>query len=143
MKSKLPEVLIRVIPHQEHRYSTIGDYYEVGDGKWVIEVSEVGDARYEFLVALHELVEWFLLWLRGVKEEEVRAFDEWWEEEAKKGNVQGDQPGNDVRAPYYWEHLFATLVERMVALQLGVDWKEYEERLKELYKGKNYEGGGL
>lgn len=134
MKSKLPEILIRVIPHQEHRYSTTGDYYEVEGGKWVIEVSEIGDARYEFLVALHELVEWFLLWLRGVKEEEVRAFDEWWEEEAKKGNVQCEEPGNDPRAPYYFEHIFATLVEKMVALQLGVDWGEYKVRLKELYK---------
>jgi len=133
-KSKLPEIVIRVIPHSQHRYSTTGDYYEVEGGKWVIEVSEVGDARYEFLVAIHELVEWFLLWLRGVKEEEVRVFDEWWEEEAKKGNVQGDQPGDDLRAPYHWEHVFATLIERMVALQLDVDWKEYERRLKELYK---------
>jgi hypothetical protein len=44
-----------------------------------------------------------------------------------------------MRAPYYWEHLFATLVEKMVALQLGVDWKEYGKRLEKLYgedKGK-------
>jgi hypothetical protein len=136
-KRKLPEVVIRVIPHSQHRYSTSGDYYEVGEGKWVIEVSEVGDARYEFLVAIHELVEWFLLWLRGVKEEEVRAFDLWWEEEAKKGNVQCEEPGDDLRAPYHWEHIFATLVEKMVALQLGVDWKEYEKKLDELFEDKN------
>jgi hypothetical protein len=132
MKNRLPEMVIRVIPHSQHRYSTTGDYYEVEEGRWVIEVSELGDARYEFLVVVHELVEWFLLWLRGVKEEEVRAFDEWWEGEAEKGNVRGDEPGYDVRAPYYWEHVFATLVEKMVALQLGVDWGEYRKRLEEL-----------
>ena len=137
MKSRLPEVVIRVIPHSQHRYKTTGDYYEVGEGRWVIEVSELGDARYEFLVAVHELVEWFLLWLRGVKEEEVRAFDEWWESEAEKGNVQGNEPGDDVRAPYYWEHVFATLVEKMVALQLGVDWEGYKRRLKELYEDES------
>jgi hypothetical protein len=133
-KSKLPEILIKVVLHSQHRYSTVGDYYEVEGGKWVIEVSELGDARYEFLVVVHELVEWFLLWWRGVREEEVRRFDEWWEEEAKKGNVQCDEPGDDMRAPYYWEHLFATLVEKMVALQLGVDWKEYGKALERLYQ---------
>jgi len=133
MRGKLPEILIRVIPHSQHRYSTVGDYYEVEGGKWVIEVSELGDARYEFLVVVHELVEWFLLWWRGVREEDVRAFDEWWEEEAERGNVQVDEPGDDVRAPYYWEHLFAKLVEKMVALQLGVDWGEYKKRLESLY----------
>jgi hypothetical protein len=137
MRSRLPEVVIRVIPHSQHRYSTTGDYYEVEEGRWVIEVSELGDARYEFLVAVHELVEWFLLWLRGVREEEVRAFDEWWEGEAERGNVQGDEPGHDVRAPYYWEHVFATLVEKMVALQLGVDWEEYKRRLRELYEDES------
>ncbi len=135
-RSKFPEIVIRVIPHDQHRYNTTGDYYEVGDGKWVMEISELGDVRYEFLVMIHELVEWFQLWLRGVKEEEVRVFDEWWEEEARKGNVQVDEPGDDLRAPYYWEHMFATLVERMVAVQLGVDWGEYKERLRKLYKDK-------
>jgi len=134
MRGRLPEVVIRVIPHREHRYETVGDYYEVGDGRWVIEVSELGDVRYEFLVVVHELVEWFLLWMRGVKEEEVRAFDEWWEEEARKGNVQVEEPGDDVRAPYYWEHQFAKLVEKMVALQLGVDWEEYKRVLERLYE---------
>jgi len=75
MRGRLPEVVIRVIPHCEHRYETVGDYYEVGDGRWVIEVSELGDVRYEFLVVVHELVEWFLLWIRGVREEEVRAVE--------------------------------------------------------------------
>jgi hypothetical protein len=77
-----------------------------------------------------------LLWLRGVKEVEVRAFDLWWEEEARKGNVYYDEPGDDVRAPYHWEHIFAILVEKMVALQLGVDWGEYRKKLNELYKDK-------
>ena len=134
-KDKLPEIVIKIIPHFQHRYNTIGDYYEESEGKWVIKVSELGDARYEFLVVLHELVEWFLLWLRGVKEETVTAFDLWWEEEAKKGNIQCDEPGCDPRAPYYWEHLFATLVEKIVALLLGVNWEEYEESLDKLYKG--------
>jgi hypothetical protein len=133
MRSRFPEVLIRMIPHSQHRYSTVGDYYEVEGGKWVIEVSELGDARYEFLVVIHELVEWFLLWRRGVKEEDVTAFDIWWEE-AKKGNVQSDEPGNDIRAPYYQEHQIATLVEKMVALQLGVDWEEYCKAMDKLYE---------
>jgi hypothetical protein len=63
----------------------------------------------------------------------VRAFDEWWEEEAKKGNVQCEEPGSDLRAPYYQEHLFATFVEKMIAIQLGVNWEEYCRRLEKLY----------
>lgn len=33
-KRKLPaEVVIRVVPHSQHRYSTTGDCCEVGEGK--------------------------------------------------------------------------------------------------------------
>ena len=33
----------------------------------------------------------------------------------------------DIAAPYYREHQFATCVERLLALELGVEWNKYDE----------------
>jgi len=118
MNGKFSEVLIKIVPHQEYQYSTLVRRFEAEGGRWVIEVCELGDARYEFLVIVHELVEWFLSRLKGVERRGVEA--------------NGGDSGMKVN--YYWEHVFATLVERMVALQLDVDWKEYCEKLKREYE---------
>ena len=38
-----------------------------------------------------------------------------------------DEPGDTLQAPYHKEHMFAEKIERSVADELGVDWKEYSE----------------
>jgi len=118
MEGKLSEVLIKVVPHQEYQYPTLVRRYEVGTGRWVIEVCELEDVRYEFLVIVHELIEWFLSQLK----------------EVERGGIEANSGGSNVKVNHYWEHVFATLVERMVALQLDVDWKEYCEKLKREYE---------
>lgn len=123
---------IHTIQHGEQRYNTAGDWYDVIKMTVVphktvltVSVSDLGDERYEFLVALHELVEAFLCKQRGITVDSVDNFDI---------SCPDNEPGNMPDAPYHREHQFATRVERMVAEELGVDWVTYEARLDEVTK---------
>ena len=40
--------------------------------------------------------------------------------------------GADPNAPYHSEHVFAEIVERMLALELGVNWERYTAAVREL-----------
>lgn len=121
-------------PQDEQRYDTVGDWrYRTTEYMLPyldITVSDMDNSDYEFLVAIHELVEAHLCRKRGIKEEDVTAFDEAFEKLRKEDNF--DEPGNDVRAPYYKEHQFATMVEKLIALEIGVNWDEYDKTVNSL-----------
>jgi len=131
----LPKITIKPIPHEWHRYETVGDYYEsdftlpYGQKKWNFRVSKT-NADYEFLVVIHELVEWFLAQKRGIKEEDIYAFDTAFEAKRVQGNT--DEPGNDEDAPYRKEHEFAEMIERLIAKELGIEWAKYDEVISKL-----------
>jgi hypothetical protein len=114
---------IKTIPHNSQRYDTVGDWWTDEEG-WHIRVSELGDWRYQFLVAFHEMLE--LAWCkrRGVKQADVDAFDMDYEKNRKPGDFS--EPGDDPKAPYREGHHLATLVERFAAMVLGVSWDAYE-----------------
>ena len=124
------EILIKTIPHKKQRYETVGDWVVEPDGTLKIFVSEMGDSDYNFLVALHELVELYLCQKRVIKQEAVDKFDI----EFEKNRPEGDEsePGDHPDAPYRKEHFFATNIERMIALELGVDWKLYDKAVMSL-----------
>jgi len=117
------------IPHHEHRYETAGDWF-TKDNVVQVRVSEIGNWKYEMLVAVHELVEAMLCWHDGVPEEMVDQFDT----DFEKNRPQGDhsEPGDDPRAPYRKQHFIATNIERQLAVELGVDWQEYERAIEVL-----------
>jgi hypothetical protein len=123
-------ITIKTIPHRNQRYDTVGDWYFDGKGNLTILVSEMKCRRYEILVGLHEWIEAELCRERGIDEAEVTTFDLAFEGRRALGNT--DEPGDDKMAPYYNEHQFATCVERLMALELGVDWKEYDEKVSSL-----------
>lgn len=116
-------IMLKSIPHSEQRYETVGDWIVGDDGSITILVSDMGNEDYNFLVALHELCEVKLCLKRGVDPAAVDAFDIAFEAKREEGNE--DEPGDDPEAPYRREHFFATNVERLMADQLGVDWKTY------------------
>jgi len=118
------DIEIGTIPHATQRYPTVGDYFKDEEID-VVHISDMGNRKYEFLVAVHELVEMFLCQERGIAEEDITAFDI--EYEAKRPEGDFSEPGNDPTAPYYKEHQFATYVEKQLADQLGVDWEEYDK----------------
>jgi hypothetical protein len=118
------DITITTIPQNQQRYFTAGDYFSEGPLHSTIRVSDMGDARYELLVALHEFVEMFLCHERGIGEDMVDKFDFEYEGEG--------EPGDDPEAPYFKEHQFASIIERLMAHELGVDWQSYNKRLEEI-----------
>lgn len=122
------DIEIKTIPHDKQRYNTIGDYFQDrGTGTQRFRVSEIGNKDYEFLVALHELIEQHLTEKRGITEESITFFDEKYESERKQG-LHGpyEEPGFDPNSPYIKEHTFATKIEKLMAEELGIKWEEYE-----------------
>lgn len=112
------KIEIESIPQSKQRYATLGDYWRAADGALYIKVQEFADWRYEFLIALHELVEEALTHQRGIQEPDIMAFD--------TAHLDSDDPGMLPDAPYHKEHVYATGVEMAMAAMLGVDWAEYE-----------------
>jgi hypothetical protein len=124
----LPKIVISAIPHKKHRYETCGDYYKK-NGELHIRVSKM-NSNHEFLVALHELIEWYLIDQKGVTIKEIDAFDMEFEKKRAPGNE--DEPGDDPKSPYYQEHKIATTLEKTMATYLGVDWNKYSEHVNSL-----------
>lgn len=123
-------IIVDVIPHDKQRYPTCGDWVVKNPDTLHISVSETGDRNYNALIAIHELTESVLCIARGITAKEVDKFDMAYE--AKRIAGDDSEPGDDSMAPYKRQHCFATGVERLVAAELGVDWKTYEETLDAL-----------
>lgn len=118
---------IKTIKQSEHRYETLGDYWDDEQGTH-IRCTHLKSEDSEFLVVIHELVEQWLLKKRGIREEDVKAFDIMFEGERAAGkHSESAEPGDDARAPYRKEHFIAEVIERTLAAFIGVDWKEHCE----------------
>jgi hypothetical protein len=136
------QMLFETIPHEKQRYNTVGDWWIDSDGSWQIRVSKLSDWRYEFLVGFHEMLEMVWCVYKGIREEDVTAFDTKFEEcrkqkletanpserEALKEMEPGDQPD----APYHFGHKVATMIEKLAAHVLGVDWNAYADEVARL-----------
>jgi hypothetical protein len=124
----------KTIPHKDHRYPTVGDYWTDEKGVEQFRVSKMSNPDYEFLVLIHELVEDYLCQRRGISEpKQIKPFDEWFEKARELGMVyDDDEPGCHPNAPYMREHMFAMMIERLVGRELGVDWNKYAEEVESL-----------
>lgn len=116
--------MIHTVPHKHQRYDTVGDYVKRRDGITEFRISELGDDRMESLVAIHEIIEQVLCKHKGISIDQIDAFDMSFKGEG--------EPGDCPRAPYRDQHRLATLVEVILAKEMGVDWKEYEQRIDSL-----------
>lgn len=120
---------IATIPHAKQRYETPGDWYwikEEDEETLVIRVSEIGNWKYEALIAFHELCEVLICRFQGVTTEQVDAFDIQYEKDRAEGkHTPDDEPGNDPACPCWFGHQVATACERMLAYAMDVDWKAY------------------
>jgi hypothetical protein len=95
------------------------------NGRLTIAVSATGDWRYELLMAIHQVVEAVLCRHRGVSAKAVTAFTAAYELERTPTDVS--IAGMARTAPHYREHVFATVIEKLMAHQLGVTWRDYEK----------------
>lgn len=123
---------IKTIPHKEHRYPTVGDWWFEKDGTLQIRVSKLGNWRYEALIVVHELVEVLICKHARVTQKQVDKFDMMFENEREQGLHGDEEPGDDPDAPYKFQHGIATGVERILAVMLGVCWRKYEMAINKL-----------
>jgi len=124
------KINIETIPHSQQRYETVGDWWWGADGTWEFRVSNMGNWRFEMLVAIHELAECAMCRFWGISQVDVDDFDKVFEANRVEGNT--DEPGDDPKAPYRNYHCIATGIERVMATMLGVSWKEYESAINAL-----------
>lgn len=125
-------ITIKSIPHKEQRcYGNIGDYWEENEGRELqVRVSALSDWRYEFLIVIHELIEYYLCKRKGIDELAIQSFDEEWYNQEELG-IKHDvtEAGDDPAAPYHWQHVTATAIEHVLAYLLNVDWPTYENEV--------------
>jgi hypothetical protein len=143
----LANIIIKVIPHEEQRYSFYGgDYWEEDGGATLqIRVSDMGDWKLNSLVAEHELHEYLLCRSRGIPEWSITSFDMEFDTEVVMGlHGEDDEPGDDPRAPYFHEHQSASIVESVLRMGFGISPEEYDEAwlalFKEVYHQKEISG---
>lgn len=109
-----------------------GDYWYDDEGILQIRVVDLGDEFMEKMVCIHEMIEESLTKKRGLPEEDIQAFDEYYEGRRKMGLVPEDsEPGFDENANYKNEHSFATAVELGMCALSGVSWKQYENKIND------------
>ena len=120
----MKRISIFTIPHKRQEYNTIGNY-RMTPKTFQIMVSKMGNDEYEFLVALHEMIEQHLCYVNNIFDAEITKFDKAFEAKRKKGNV--DEPGNNPKAPYYKQHQFATKLEKLMCKELGIKWGVYDK----------------
>jgi hypothetical protein len=130
---------IRTIPHSEQRYPSAGDWW--WDSAWLIlniRVSRMSNPRYEFCLAVHELVEAMLCYFANVPSEAVDGFDFAYEEAHARGDShypcgcprqQYSMPGDDVHSPYRREHRLADLFDYGLAAIMGLDRDDYDAQV--------------
>tara|TARA_B100001989_G_C24512431_1_gene451193 strand:- start:378 stop:776 length:399 start_codon:yes stop_codon:yes gene_type:complete len=130
------DIFIRTISDKDQRYDTVGDYQTDECGKQVISVSDLNNDNFEFLIALHELIESKLCKERGITDSQIDKFDIDYESNREDGD-QESEPGDQPDAPYHKEHVFASRIEKMMADELGVDWEKYSKACSELTGSSN------
>lgn len=112
----MPPILISVKAPCDMRYFTAGDWY-FRHGVLHIDVVHMSDWRSIFMVATHELIEALRCTEAGVTEKMVDEFD-------MAYDPKGD-PGMNPKAPYYKQHIEATLIEMNIGSVLGVCWDRH------------------
>jgi hypothetical protein len=113
----------------------VGNYG--GNKKKWIQVSDVKNSSYELAIAIHELIEQHLIELDKIPLKAIDKFDIEFEKEFQKGlHSPDDEPGDDPRAPYFWHHQYAGIIERLFIQGCGLRWKDYEDAITKLWRPK-------
>ena len=129
---------IRTIAHADQRYLTSGDWFWDENYTLHIRVSKMSNPRYEFCLAIHELVEAMLCYYAGVSQASVDNFDTPYEEAHARGDAHYpcgcprqplSMPGDDIHAPYRRQHQLADLFDYGLAAIMGLDRDDYDAQV--------------
>lgn len=121
-------ISVVTVPFASQRYPTVGDYWEQKDSI-TFSIAKMPDERYEWLILVHEIVEYVLVKIAGIKIQDIDAFDKQWEKDEMEG-----EPGESKNAPYHIQHMCADVIERCFAVMLCVDWAEYSLTVEKISK---------
>lgn len=94
-----------------------GDYWVDESGVLQIRVAEYPNDIQEIGTIIHELLEVWKLYKRGITIEEVEAFD--------VAHEYHEDPGCLPDAPYFVEHMESMDVEKLLCRQMLFNWNEY------------------
>jgi hypothetical protein len=133
---QFPEIIIKAIHHNEQAYETCGNYWWENDKKILqIRVSDT-NSHYNFLIAVHELIEAYLAECKGIKEEDITKFDIEFEKMREQYPllVGNDEPGDHDKAPYNIEHIISSKIEKWLVDNMELNWKDYEDTINSLHK---------
>lgn len=119
---------VEIKPKAQMRYNTVGDYFFQEDGSLKFEIADTGSPICNWMILIHEMIEYALLENRDVPIQTVDAFDFMYEKERDEAfHDLDDEPGFDKRSPYIREHTLATAVEMLMCAHAGVSWTDYSE----------------
>jgi hypothetical protein len=129
------EINIRVIPHSDQAYRTVGNYWYDKEGILQIRVSDMKNPKYHMLVILHEIIEQFITENDNppIEEKTITDFDLFYEKSRDLGLVpELSEPGFSHESPYRKHHTISCGIEMVLAALVGVDWLEYDKAVNEL-----------
>jgi len=126
-------ISVDVVPHAEQDYDTPAVWEEVVPAEWMVEVSDLGDFRYNFLTALGQQIELALCKQVGVTSQQIQAFAVAHGKRRRAGDsdYQG-APGDHPDAPHKKPYRFAQQMLKQIAPELGVVWSRYQRALEAL-----------
>jgi hypothetical protein len=129
MESQL-NITIKTAPHKEILNKQVGDYQVAENGDITITVADLGNKKMSLLIAIHELVELFMLEDAGITIQQVEDFDAMYEKFRKDDD--DSENGDSPFCPYRRMHFAATNIERLLADYLKIDWMDYEQKILDL-----------
>lgn len=109
------------------RNQDLADYEQDKDGNKTFKIYQRNKSDlwkyWADLCMFHELTEYESLDIKGIKEEEVTAFDKWFLE----NNLCG-QPGDHPLSVYRAEHRNGENIERILCAFWGLNWHDYFDK---------------
>jgi hypothetical protein len=139
MSKHFEKIEFKTIPHELHRYETVGDYWKESQVT-KFRVSRMSDWRYEALVFVHELIEYIIVKYMEIPLKDIDNFDEGYEL-AREMKIKApcgckptkdSEPGFDSHSPYNSAHYVADRVEHLLAFIIGVKWSDYNKEVVNL-----------
>jgi len=128
------KIIIETVPKSALRYSTVGDwFYNDKEKCWYIQVAEFAEKKgeyfsyeehFEYLIAIHELVEMFLCQSEMIDQKTVDKFD-------METGKNSPEPGDESDSPYYEQHQIASAIETLLVEATGITIGSYHVAVDE------------
>lgn len=130
---------IEIIPPEQQRYDTAGDWWVDENGVLQVRASEMKDPRYSNLIVIHELVE---VLVETVKRQVdlvppkhlilmTDRFDQAYEDD-RSVDDDTSEPGYNPGCPVYEGHMIASAIEHLAAMLMTVDYNDYQKAISDL-----------